>query len=225
MAGGFPEPRRDAQLLALGRGAARHPAGLQPAHPLARGLARRGAARPQHLSDHPHARRPALPRDRRGGGARPEPQPRRVPRRRRAPDHADDRHHRAAHALPDVPAAVADRLARAARAGGEPGLARQFPHLRAGAGRRRLRLPLDLPPPERAERARPRTPIRTSSSAATASPPSPARAGAPSRPSACRSCSIRADRSSGCSRRSPRRRRARPRPSSRIPTRTRWPRR
>ena len=99
---------------------------------------------------------PAFPRDRGGGGARAAPQPRRVPRRRCAADDADDRGHRAAHAgLTFLPRWLTG-LRAAARAGGEPGAARQFPYLRAGAGRGRLRLPADLPSSRRADPARPR---------------------------------------------------------------------
>ena len=128
-----------------------------------------------------------------------------------AADDADDRHHRAAHAVPHLPAAVADRTPRAGRAGGEPGAARQLPHLRPGAGRGRLRLPADLPPSERPDPARPR-PLSPS----RRRPRQPRRGGEPRRlPRAhgrrgCRCCSIRAARSSACWRRSPRRRKGAP---------------
>ena len=60
MAGGFPQSCRDAQLLALGRGATGHAIGVQPAHQVAGSLARHRAPRSLHLPDHPDRRRPRL---------------------------------------------------------------------------------------------------------------------------------------------------------------------
>ena len=173
------------------------------------------------------ARGPAFSRDRRGGGAGPAPRPRRVPRGRRAAERCRRSRITALHTLclTFLPQWLTG-LRVADRAGGEPGAARQLPHLRPGAGRGRLRLPADLPSPERARSARPR-PL----SASRHRPRQPRRGGEPGRLVArrpgrgCRCCSIRAARSSACSRRSPRRRKARRRPFSPTPTRTRWPRR
>lgn len=67
MARGLCPPGENSELLTVRRGKERYPVCVQSTDPVLGDLARQAAHRPQQLPHQPHARRPAVPRDGRGG--------------------------------------------------------------------------------------------------------------------------------------------------------------
>ena len=150
MAGRLREPGRDAQLLALGAVAPRHPAGVLAPDPGARGLGRHRSGRPLVLPDPPHAGRRELPRPGPGdpGGAAGHPQPAaRSPGRRAGHDRVRGAPHAGIRLLSALDHGAQPRPEARIRCAEEPPDRAQCARRGAAPDRGQLRPADRLPPP------------------------------------------------------------------------------